>query len=248
MASSKKQRKEEECNCEEGVPAWVATFADLMSLLLTFFVLLLSFANMDIQKFKDMMGSMKDAFGVQVKRKQADHIAYSPSKFERKEVKVDKDSQKVLGMVVKLKAMVKEDSELRKNVSISPEEQGVLMRVESGVMFSPGSAQLKPEAKKVMEDVISMLDEYNYSLIVRGHTDDKYVKSNKYPSNWELSAARAAAALRYIIRTGGIKSSRLKAVGYADTRPVVPNTTSENRAKNRRVEFYYYRPKVEGWS
>lgn len=82
---------------------------------------------------------------------------------------------------------------------------------------------------------------------MRGHTDDIPVRSAKYPSNWELSAARAAAALRYIVEKGGINPSRLKAVGYAGTRPLVPNTSEANRAINRRVEFYFHRPRVEGW-
>ncbi|MFO7818437.1 MAG: OmpA/MotB family protein [Thermodesulfobacteriota bacterium] len=249
MSLAKKQRqKQEECICEEGLPPWISTFADLMSLLLTFFVLLLSFANMDIQKFQDMMGSIKDAFGVQVKREQADYIAFSPTKFERKDMQLNEQSELVLGMVMRLKAMIEDDSQLKKNVDIAPDDQGVLMRVNNGVMFASNSAALKPESKKVLMDVINLLKEYNFDLIVRGHSDDQYVKSNMYPSNWELSAARAIAALRYIVDNGGINSSRLKAVGYADTRPLVPNTSLKNRAVNRRVEFYFYRPHVEGWS
>ncbi|MBT8764198.1 flagellar motor protein MotB [Desulfohalobiaceae bacterium Ax17] len=240
-------RKQEECKCEEGLPGWLATFADLMSLLLTFFVLLLSFANMDIQKFQDMLGSIKDAFGVQVQRKQADYIAFSPSQFERKDISLDQNARLLLGMVLRIKAMLDEDRVLKKNVDVTPDDQGVLIRVNSGLMFEPGSAKLKPEAAKVLERVIKILKEYNFDLIVRGHTDDRPVRSGKYPSNWELSAARAAAALRYIVEKGGINPSRLKAVGYADTRPLVPNNSESNRAINRRVEFYYHRPKVEGW-
>ena len=240
-------RQQEEVKCPEGLPGWLATFADLMSLLLTFFVLLLSFANMDIQKFQDMMGSIKEAFGVQVMRKQADYIAFSPSQYERKNVALDKDSRLLLGMILKIKAMIDQDQELKKNVDIAPDDEGVLIRVDSGMMFDPGSAELKPGAKKILDHVIKLLKEHNFDVIVRGHTDDIPVRSAKYPSNWELSAARAAAALRYIVEKGGINPSRLKAVGYAGTRPLVPNISEANRAINRRVEFYFHRPRVEGW-
>ncbi len=238
--------KQEECRCEEGLPGWLATFADLMSLLLTFFVLLLSFSNQDVQKFRDMMGSIKDAFGVQVQRKQADYIAFSPSQFERKDIKIDQDTRMLLGMVLKLKAVLEENKLLKKNVDVTSDDNGVLIRVSSGVMFKPGSAVLKPEAYPVLNEVIKLLKENNFDVIVRGHTDDTPAGAN-FPSNWELSAARAAAALRYIVEKGGINPSRLKAVGYADTRPLVPNTSPSNRALNRRVEFYFHRPQVEGW-
>lgn len=239
--------RKEECKCPDGLPGWLATFADLMSLLLTFFVLLLSFSNQDVQKFRDMMGSIKDAFGVQIQRKQADYIAFSPTRYERKDIKLDKDTKVLLGMVLKLKAVLDEDEFLKKNVEVTSDDNGVLIRVGSGVMFDPGGAVLKPKAYPILNEVIKILKENNFDLVVRGHTDDRPVRSKKFPSNWELSAARAAAAVRYIIQKGGINPSRIKAVGYADTRPLVPNTSEANRALNRRVEFYFHRPQVESW-
>jgi len=240
-------KREEECKCEGGLPGWLATFADLMSLLLTFFVLLLSFANMDAQKFKQMLGSIKDAFGVQVERPEADFVAFSPSQYERKEVKLDKDTKQLLSMILQVKALLDENKKLKKEVHVSAENDGVLIRVSSGVMFDPGKATLKPTAYPVLNEVIKILKNNNFDLVVRGHTDDRPIHSKEFPSNWELSAARAAAAVRYLIEKGGINPARLKAVGYADTRPLVPNTSETNRAINRRIEFYFHRPKVATW-
>ncbi|MDQ7032665.1 MAG: OmpA family protein [Desulfonauticus sp.] len=239
--------REEECKCEGGLPGWLATFADLMSLLLTFFVLLLSFSNQDVQKFKDMLGSIKEAFGVQIQRKEADYTAFSPTKFERKDIKIDQSVKQILGMVLQLKAMLEQNSNLKKYVHVSSDDNGILVRVSSGVMFDPGDAKIKPQAYPILDKVIKILKENNFDLVVRGHTDDRPVHSKKFPSNWELSAARAAAAARYIIEKGGINPARVKAVGYADTRPLVPNTSEANRALNRRVEFYFKRPEVESW-
>ncbi|PIE68963.1 MAG: flagellar motor protein MotB [Deltaproteobacteria bacterium] len=239
-----KKRCEEEV-CEEGLPAWLATFADLMSLLLTFFVLLLSFANMDIQKFQDMMGSVKDAFGVQLKRKQDTYIAFSPSKYERDGIPMNRENREVLGLNLAMQSALQEDENLKKNVDLKPDDSGLLMRISSGVMFKPGSAVLTPEAAPVLDKVIAILTDRHFDLVVRGHTDDTLVSSSHYPSNWELSSARAAAAVRYILEHSSISPFRIKAVGYADTRPLLPNTSNTNRKTNRRVEFYFKHPDLK---
>jgi len=220
----------------------MATFADLMSLLLTFFVLLLSFANMDIQKFQDMMGSVQDAFGVQKERRQDTYVAFSPTMYERKEIKLNKTSEAVMGLSTAMQSVISKDETLKKNVDLKPDDSGLLMRVSTGIMFAPGSASLKPGASDVLEKVTAILKDYNFDLVVRGHTDDSTQTSSNYPSNWELSSARAAAAVRYLLQDGTLSPFRLKAVGYADTRPLVPNTSAANRAMNRRVEFYFKQP------
>ncbi|NCC23733.1 MAG: flagellar motor protein MotB [Deltaproteobacteria bacterium] len=240
-------KKQEDRMCEEGLPPWMATFADMVSLLLTFFVLLLSFANMDIQKFQDMMGSVRDAFGVQVKRPPTSHVAFSPSLYERQDVALDRESKAILDLTLQIKALVSNDQEIKNGIEISPDDQGVLMRVESGLMFPPQSAVLEPNASLVLNAVIGILKEHNFDLVVRGHTDDQYIASSVYPSNWELSSSRAAAAVRYLVDKGGISPSRLKAIGYAGTRPLVPNVSETNRDMNRRVEFYYHQPQFEKW-
>ncbi len=231
--------------CEEGAPAWLATFADLMSLLLTFFVLLLSFANMDIQKFQDMMGSVKDAFGVQVKRKQDTYIAFSPSRYERDDIPMNQQNREVMGLNMAMQSALQNDETLKKNVDLKPDDSGLLMRISSGVMFKPGSAVLTKEAIPVLDKVIKIMTDHNFDLVVRGHTDDILTSPTTYPSNWELSSARAAAAVRYILENSSISPFRLKAVGYADTRPLVPNTTEANRKMNRRVEFYFKHPDLK---
>lgn len=236
------KKRPEPHESEEGAPAWMATFADLMSLLLTFFVLLLSFANMDIQKFQDMMGSVQDAFGVQKERGQDTYIAFSPTRYERKEIKLDKTSEAVMGLSMAVQSILTKDESLKKNVDLKPDDSGLLMRVRSGVMFAPGSASLKPGASDVLDKVITILKNYNFDLVVRGHTDDSTQTSSSYPSNWELSSARAAAAVRYILGNSSLSPFRLKAVGYADTRPLLPNINAANRAMNRRVEFYFRQP------
>ncbi len=233
---------------EEGLPLWMATFADLVTLLLTFFVLLLSFANTDVQKFRDLMGSVKEAFGVQIKSpKDAFYAAYSPNKFARKEVELNQDNKKVLAMMLNLKRFIAEDEKLKKSAEIVTDEAGVIMRVPNGQLFEGDTATLKPGASEVLDGVIKILKEQNYDLVVRGNTDDKPVTSPAYASNWELSAARAAATLSYILAKSKISPTRLKAAGFADTRPLMPNNNDTNRAINRRTEFYFHLPAVKSW-
>ena len=227
---------------DEGAPAWMVTFSDLTTLLLTFFVLLLSFANMDIVKFREMLGSIKDAFGVQVKRQEAEYVAFSPSPYEKKS-DLTKDEEFVLGMVLRIRSLFEADKETKGLVEIAVVKDKVLLRVRNSIMFKPGSAKLLPQAYPILNKIIKILEENNVDLKVIGHTDDTPVERGPYPSNWELSAARAGAVVRYIItHSKVIKPTRLQAIGLADTRPLVPNINEENRAKNRRVEFYFYRP------
>ncbi|WP_319763987.1 OmpA family protein [Maridesulfovibrio sp.] len=232
---------------EEGLPPWMATFADMVTLLLCFFVLLLSFANNDLEKFKELLGSLKDAFGVNIERQEADYLALTPSDLKRKEVKMDSNDKRLLGLVLRIKALLDEEDATRKSSGVKADQDGVLVSTDSAALFHPGTAKLTPDAYKVLDKVISILKDHNYNLVVRGHTDNKEVHSRKFPTNWELSSARAASALRYIVEKGGIAPKRLKAVGYADTQPLVKNDTPANRRKNRRLEFFYHKPARDSW-
>ncbi|MCK9238966.1 OmpA family protein [Desulfocurvus sp.] len=234
---------------DEGLPPWMATFADMVTLLLCFFVLLLSFANMDIMNFRTLMGSIRDAFGVQTERPEATFAAYSPTRLERQGVKLDSDQKAVLDLTMQLRALMEQQEELKRSVGVSAEREGALVRVDSATLFKPGQAALTAEAPQLLDNVLKVLREYNFNCVIRGHTDDQEGAggTGPYASAWELSAARAAAALHYLVAKGGIDPRRMKAVGYADTRPLVPNDRPEDRARNRRVEFMFHRPDTETW-
>jgi chemotaxis protein MotB len=232
---------------EEGLPAWMATFADMMTLLLTFFVLLLSFSNQDIQMFRDIMGSMQDAFGVRVERKANKSLALTPSYSEQEGTVTPKENKILKGIVVRIKSALKIDPEMSTSTGVVSDKDGVLVKMDSNAMFQRGSAVLTPEGYKFLSAVYNVLRDYKFNMVVRGHTDDQETSSRAYPTNWELSAARASATLRYILEKGGISPNRVKAVGYAGTRPLAPNDSDANRAKNNRVEFYIYRPSIDVW-
>ncbi len=231
---------QQECDCppcEEGAPAWMATFADLATLLMTFFVLLLSFANMDVVKFRQMAGSVKDAFGTQVE---------SPGTFEERSdtavtIQLSEEEDRTIDMMQMGERIRKtvEEQELEDKTEISINEDGVTLTVDGTFMFDGGSTKLKPGFEKFLGEIAKIIKENDYPLAIEGHSDNIPIKSSIYPSNWELSSARATSVLRYLIDKYKIPAKRMMAVGYSDTHPLVANDTPQNRAKNRRVEFHF---------
>ncbi len=138
--------------------------------------------------------------------------------------KISHDERILLGVIMRIKSLLEdEDIKLKEGTGVTADRDGVVFSANSASMFEPGSADLAPSARNILDKVIKVLKDYKLNLVVRGHTDDRPVSTRKFPSNWELSAARAAVALNYILDKGGIEVSRAKAVGYADTRPAVPN-------------------------
>ena len=250
-----------ECEeCEEGLPEWLATFADLMSLLMCFFVLLLSFSEMDLQKYKQVAGSMKLAFGVQRSVK-SDTIPrgtsvikqeFTPGKPEPTVMKIvnqqtDDDTRPEIRIDVPIPEEVSELQELLEAtlaeeieaeiLEILIYEDGVMIRVREADAFPSGSAELQAGFMPVLTKLQSLLSETEGRIIVAGHTDNLPINTLAYPSNWVLSAARSASVVHYLAETSFTDPSRIEIRAFADTQPVAPNDTSENRAKNRRIEI-----------
>ncbi len=230
---------------EEGAPAWMVTFADLVTLLLTFFVLLLSFANTDAQKFKDMLGSLKDAFGVQEEE---------PGQFEERDRAVSEGVPNIIDLREREKLLFYQEirrlikrEKLGGSTDLEMEKDGIRLRVKGHALFSSASAELSKDIYVVLDEIKKLMDKYEYTLVVEGHSDNIPIKSKVYPSNWELSASRAISVIRYFMEKTGASAKKLSAVGYADTRPLVPNNSPENRAKNRRVEFKFEQPLLKSY-
>jgi len=221
---------------EEGIPAWMATFADMVTLLLCFFVLLLSFTNQDITNFKKMMGSIQEAMGVQIEDRGALATPYAESSFkERRSVRQNRE---IVELGARLKKFIRA-KDLSAMSRVSSDKSGVMLRFDNSAMFTKGSAELSPESKKALQVVIDGMENKSFNLVIRGHTDGEQTESRIYHSNWELSASRAATCLRYILAHSNIEAKRMKAVGYASAKPILPSTTEANKRANRRVEFFY---------
>ncbi len=225
---------DDECKQEEcppGAPLWMCTFADLMSLLLCFFVLLLSFSVMDATKYKRAAGSMKDAFGVQ-KEVQNDgspqgQLMISTSFISTPlAVKVQRDINDVVAL---------ESGGL---VDMDITHDGVIVTVKDKLGFEFGKAKLRPQFKVLLDKIGKIIKQTGSTVIVSGHTDNIPLRrGGKFISNWDLSTARSVAVVNYWEQRFNILSEKMSAVGYADGKPVASNKTAEGRSRNRRVEF-----------
>jgi len=199
-----------------GVEPWMATFADMVTLLMVFFVLFYSVEKDNTEKFKSAIDMMVEEDG-------PDGLA--------KIMRV-MDATKVMQNLKEMR-----DATLAAQAE-ETEEDRIVLRVPGLNLFKKKSAKLTPEARPVLNEIVKIIKTKgkNHKIFIQGHTDDVPIHTAKYESNWELSAVRATAVLRHFYDKG-IDPEKLTATGYADTFPMVPNNTKEGRAKNARIEF-----------
>lgn len=120
---------------------------------------------------------------------------------------------------------------------VTSDKRGVIIELRDNILFDTGKATLKPESKEVLNKINALISTLPNNIVVEGHTDNIPISNSKYPSNWELSTMRATTVVRYFTEVGGEDPSKISAAGYGEYKPVVENTTDENRAKNRRVNI-----------
>ena len=208
---------------EEGSPAWMATFADMMSLLLTFFILMYAIASQNTARvLHEVLGIEEKSLGV------IDLID---------EITIKKSLQELTGLnnpnILDDMDDIAEDSAM----AVDTNEAKVVVRVPGANLFKPGQADLQLSGRPVLDGVIAVIRKYpDYKIHIQGHTDDDPISTEKFPTNWELSAARATAVLRYFFDKG-VEPEKMTATGYADTFPLASNDTDQGRTINRRVEF-----------
>ena len=219
---------------EGGSPAWITTFADLMSLLMCFFVMLLSMSSLEMTTYKEMVQSMKEGFGLS-----------SGDDVENITAEEVIDEAAVLQAAAKMKTQ-KDAANLRE--VLRDEVQDGLVEVEEGDQlitiqilqagsFSAGSADLKDSFGEVAERLRGAIKGITGAISITGHTDDSPISTRRFRSNWELSSARAYSVMHALFKGEELDETRFVLRGLAETRPRVPNDNPANRAKNRRVEI-----------
>ncbi|MDP8237822.1 MAG: flagellar motor protein MotB [Candidatus Hatepunaea meridiana] len=220
-------------NEEPSAPFWMVTYGDMVTLLLTFFILLISFSNLDEVKFEKAAHSLKGALGVLDSYESQQVSNVSSDSFS--EVDLLRRSE-IYESVTELEKIAK-DMGFEEDISIQINENGLLIRLGDRVLFDLGKAYLKPEAFPVLDIVGKTIKIEAKEVIVGGHTDNVPIKTGKFPSNWELSTARALSVVKYLTEKPGVSPEVLAATGYSEFRPVETNESQEGRGKNRRVEF-----------
>ena len=241
LAQKSTPEPEDEVVCEEGAPEWVVTFGDMMSLLLTFFILLLSFAQMEMIKYKIVSGSVMRAFGVQevvpaFNRPQAENVI-------AQEFSMAYSSSRVFdGMRASVTRHASPSPKGRVQIEVFEDYRGIVLVVDEDAMFEPGRSDIRPAMWPFLDEALETAQFNRCQIQVEAHTDSVPLSSPLYPSHDHLAAERAVSVVRYFQgRTNEttLPAGRLEAVPYGSTRPKVPNISAANRRRNRRVEIVF---------
>jgi chemotaxis protein MotB len=229
--------------------SWITTYADMVTLLLVFFVMLFAISTLDVQKFMAIAAQLQKSFGKptaqitmvvpdvskadapgDIMQATNEPVRDIPPEVLEKIEEIDKE------LVMDVQALV-DKKRIGDNIVVYQEKNRITIIVEGQVFFGSGSADIMTGALPLLDEISDIIVKHpNYRVNIKGHTDDRPIETVQFPSNWELSAVRATTVLRYLL-SHGIDPTRLTATGYGSFLPIAPNDTPEHRAKNRRVEF-----------
>lgn len=239
---ARKKKAEQQMNTS----AWMNTFADLMNLLLCFFVLLFAMSNIDARKSEAIIKAFQGNTGV---------LTGGNTIVEQRVVNrgsmSNGQSSKVMEMqnFENLKEEIDEylkENQLSNQVEVVNEDAGLLLRFQDNVLFDQGSATINPESYQVLDYIGTLLKSETFKdkfVSVEGHTDNVPIKNARFDSNWELSVTRASNVVRYLIERLSINPERLTASGYSEYHPIAPNDTEANKRSNRRVDIMILKSK-----
>jgi chemotaxis protein MotB len=229
----------------QGNAPWLVTYADMVTLLLCFFVLLFSMSRVEMDKFRAVISSLQGALGI-MDGAVTPSLPPSDDLFDPE----DLQAQLLAQEMAQMRAMAAEFEEelagmgLSDKVTVELEERGVVFRLADTVLFGIGKDELRPEARDVLLKVGQLLSRVSNSVRVEGHTDNWPINTPRFPSNWELSTGRATSVVRFLIEESNLDPRQLQAAGYGEYHPIDTNDTAEGRQRNRRVDVIILRPSL----
>lgn len=224
-----------------GSPGWMATFSDLMTLLLTFFILLFSMSSVSDAKFNEASASMTLAFTGQDGILPAETAVVPDSKVNQEDTEGvkktgDEIPPELVEMYEKMEQLLQEQG-MDTTIGIKVDSEGIYLDIKDSILFSSGSAEIVGSGKDTLDNLAELIQEVENEVIIEGYTDNVPIKSAQYESNWELSTSRAVSVLRYLSEEKSVNPARLSARGYGEHRPIVANDSAKNKAENRRVNI-----------
>ena len=233
MGASKKNNRKRTSEGSNG-GGWEIVYSGFVLILLCFFIMLSSFSSMEEAKIMRFVKSFVDAVGILPGGLKFDEgSTVLPGSADM----VDSNDQlaKIFSELEALNERLKKEKE----ITLAYSSKGLVMRLSDRALFEVGVAAISPQAIPLLKRVGEIIARTEFEVRIEGHSDDLPIKTAQFPSNWELSTARAVNVLRYFLETGGISSQRLSAVGFGEFQPMVPNNSMEHRAQNRRVEIIF---------
>jgi chemotaxis protein MotB len=232
-----------------GAPSWMVTFADLMALLTTFFVLLLSVSQVDAQRYKQIAGSLERAFGIQWLEQRSESPGHEVLMEGKPQGMVDlpvmappappEEAEKPAEDVNLQQFRLELQEDIRQErLEVGRNSEGeLLISFRHEAAFESGSDTLLPDFHQVIDRIGHLIATTRGTVIVAGHTDDRPINTPRFRSNWDLSTARAVSVVHRLLELHTVEGTRLIAEGFGDTRPLLPNDSEASRARNRRVEI-----------
>ncbi len=234
---------------------WLVSYADFITLLFAVFVVLYAMGQSDKKKVEEVMQSLKESFGMVSAGATAPKVNVIPSKVLsvipslKPEMSIAPSGRQRSGMT-KSRAEEKDFRQIKASVeaylikqgaqnkvALEITRRGLIVSLKEAGFFNSGQATIKPEAYDLINTISEVMTQYNNPLRVEGHTDNVPINSAQFPSNWELSTARATNGLKYLLKNFDVDPDKISATGYAEFRPIAANATPEGRAKNRRVDL-----------
>ncbi|OGI08570.1 MAG: hypothetical protein A2Y40_04575 [Candidatus Margulisbacteria bacterium GWF2_35_9] len=229
---------------EEG--GWILTFSDMMTLLLAFFVLLYSMSKIDTDKYQGIVESLKSTLtgAVTTEKPQGHIIQDTDLKVEAENIEnlnnvLEKEMKDILNQINEFIAV----NNLSSKINAFSNQDGVVVKIADDVLFNSGEAEFNPDSKVLLNYLVELVHRFPYPIRVEGHTDNRPINTDKFPSNWELSTIRACNVIRYFIEKG-LNPRLFSAEGFAEFRPIGDNNTDSGRSKNRRVELIYKKERI----
>lgn len=213
--------------------SWLSSYGDMITLLLCFFVMLYAMSRVDVTRFQRMAESMKKSFGTEAQpmgstNRRSGQTTVTTQVLNRKQLQQ-------LQQKIDLQIL---EAGLQEAITTEMVEEGLLVRICSDqVLFDLGQADLRPDSVGFLQALGGILTPVSNEIIVEGHTDNLPISNTRFPTNWELSTARASRVIRFFIETHGLDPYRLRASGYGEMRPRFQNDSEEHRYHNRRVEI-----------
>jgi chemotaxis protein MotB len=228
-------------NEDPNTSGWLTTFNDLVTLLMVFFVLVFAMSAIDVTKLKNFQTSLQSGLGVLEAGQKLSVGLFNPLKQNP-----HKDFEDPSTDSIEVKPESKVSDEVEKSLAALESEigikttfvtEGILITLDDSILFDFGKAEVNSRSYPVLAKIVDVIKIIHNPVRIEGHTDNVPIRTERFPSNWELSTARAVQVLKYFAEVGEIEPQRLSAAGYGDVKSVFPNDTPEHRAKNRRVEI-----------
>lgn len=232
---------------KENHERWLITYADLITLLLIFFVVLYTLSKIDANKYQAIASSLAKTMGGSQSIMESGGPSMVPGAGESKELDTLMENIEQQNME-KIKRQIQEyvdQNGLAGKVTVSIEERGVVVSFQDVVLFPLGVAELNPSSREIVDKVGAILKQTPNYIRVEGHTDNLPIRTSKFPSNWELSLSRSASVVHRLIHFSQISPDRLSATGYGEYRPRMANDSDANRQQNRRVDIVVLRTKFQ---